>query len=105
MNIDYDNIETNEILDILNKYKKGTRFIITGEPSTWSSSLNNNSPTEIKIKYPYTGKIIKILYKEDIKCISMTDGIYGWSLLSLLRDDLINIDPQYIRKTKTKENK
>jgi len=90
MNIDYDNIETNEILDILNKYKKGTRFIITGEPSTWSSSLNNNCPLTFGgggASYPYHGRIIETIeYKDHV---AMTDGVYGWNLSELINTDNI----------------
>jgi len=72
-------------------FKKGTRFIITGEPICWNSTLNANCPLRNGIKYPYRGVIEKISNGGNGDCFS--DGFYGWSLSSLISEHLIEIAP------------
>jgi hypothetical protein len=103
-NIDYNNLSIKERKKILKKYKKGTKFTITDQPTQWSSSLNGNNPFDYDIVYPYKGKITNIIFDTEPNHFAIDDGIYGWSLTSLLKCDCIIIDELNIdRKKKLKK--
>jgi len=76
--------------EIIKKYKKGSRFIVTFCPCMWASSLNNNCPLTFGgggASYPYHGRIIETIeYKDHV---AMTDGVYGWNLSELINTDNI----------------
>lgn len=86
---------------ILENYKEGTEFIIKSRPSFWSSTLNSNSPFYNKIKYPYRARIVAVDINEEDH-ISMTDGVYGWSLSTLVIENKISSITE-IRKLKLKK--
>lgn len=72
---------------ILREYKIGDNFIITNRPTKWSSLFNTNNPMSNNIIYPYYGRIVDMkLYAEHI---AMTDGVYGWSLCTLVHENVI----------------
>ena len=85
--------------EAFNKFKPGVEFIIESKPRYWSSMLNKNNPLEKCIEYPYHGKIVHIDMSDEFY-FAIDDGYYGWSLTNLLENDLIIIDPKYIRKQK-----
>lgn len=64
-------------------FKVGDKFVISGPPMYWDSALNENCPINRGLTYPYYGTIKEI--SESDRCISMTDGKYGWSLDSLIQ--------------------
>lgn len=83
-------------------FRIGDRFVITSEPKFWSSSLNDNPPIG-RVTYPYYGTIKRILIHND-DLVAMTEGKYGWSLDSLLKDDKIQ-SIRMLRKKKLKKIK
>lgn len=81
--------------------KIGDEIVISRKPRTWSSDLNSNCPLfKNNIIYPYTC-VIKDIKKinGDKDYTSMTCGKYGWSLDSLIKENLIT----KINKTDMKE--
>lgn len=86
----------------ISKYKGfnvGDKFTIIGQPSYWDSALNENCPL-IRVKYPYHGTIKAMSkYCDRPGIIAMTDGNYGWSLDSLIKDKKID-NLRLIRKKK-----
>ena len=103
-NIDYNKPSDEERKKILKKFKKGTKFIITDKPLQWSSSLNGNSPFDYDIKYPYEGVIKNVIFDTEPNHFAFDDGSYGWSLTSLLKDNIIYIDELKLnRKQKLKK--
>lgn len=84
-------------------FEVGTRFIITDKPSHWNSNLNKNSPCHNRILYPYRGTITGIKKQLSDDEIAMTDGIYGWSLTTLIEEGLIEVDIKEQRRIKLKK--
>lgn len=81
--------------ELLESFSIGDKARILGMPSSWSSSLCGNDPMRSShlIKYPYEFYIkdIRLVGDRNEACsfLSMTCGKWGWSLDSLVKDNLI----------------
>jgi hypothetical protein len=92
-------------IQIYKSFKVGDAFTITNKPSMWDSSLNDNCP--MYIDFPYNGKILKMRKTTDddrqnrYTLYSMTDGLYGWDMETLVKENrIINIRLERKRKLK-----
>jgi hypothetical protein len=87
--------------DKIKKFKVGMKVVIYGQTENWNSRLNQNDPRKSNIKFPYHCTI-KEIDESDNFFSAMTCGYYGWSLNSLINENLI-IDIKEIRKDKLKK--
>lgn len=95
-------METKEELLEYKGFHVGDYFIIKRKPSTWNSLACKKSPLQFldankNLTYPYKGRIKKIIKKTEhynfkFESIGMTEGKYGWSLQTLIEDELIFLD-------------
>ena len=66
----------------------------------FSSSLNENSPLDIRIwEYPYTGTI-RVIAKSVNGHIAMSCRNYGWSFDYLVKEKLVDMSEKGLRKIK-----
>lgn len=83
-------------------FEVGTKFIITDKPRYWNGELCKKCPFFTNIEYPYYGTILAIKKQYDGE-IAMTDGIYGWSLTTLIEENKIEISLKEERRIKLKK--
>jgi hypothetical protein len=88
------------LIDNYKEFNVGMKVIIIREASNWNSELNENSPYDMNIKYPYHCTIKKMNKDNLTSYISMTCGLCGWALDTLIEDNLIILDIKEIRKDK-----
>ena len=81
--------------------KVGDNIIITKQPPQWSSVCHYRCPmSRGDITFPYHCKITLIKYDRATKHYGMTEGEYGWSLTSLIKNNCIEIGLKEQRRKK-----
>lgn len=76
-------------------FKKGDVIIITGRPTMWASTLNNNYPLGADTQYPFECVIDDIQDENDFVAISA--GGYGWDLSNLVTLGKVKLKKEAMR--------
>ena len=88
--------------EILSLFKVGDIITIVKRPQYWNSFIICEYPFD-SVKFPYTMKI-KQISLSSYNIVSMTEGIYGWSLTSIVNESCVDIK-KIIRNKKLKKLK